>query len=213
MSLVSFEVLTNSPPHYLATSLIRHFTSSLVHNYIMVRIQVGDLFFEPYLTEAQIRARVAEIGQALQERFVGERPVFLVMLKGATMFAMDLVRAFKGPCEFSFVRAKSYLGTSSSENVQILLAPDQKEVKGRHIIIVEDIVDSGRTMDRFLPLLAAEEPASITLVSLLLKPDMLEKEVHIDHVGFRIPPKFVVGYGLDYNGYGRNLGGIYQLAE
>ncbi len=111
------------------------------------------------------------------------------------------------------MRTRSYVGTSSSKDVEVLLGPEEKEVRDRHVIIIEDIVDSGRTMDRFVPLLAEQNPASLTLVTLLFKPDMLEKDITIDLIGFTIPPKFVVGYGLDYDGLGRNLGAIYQLKE
>ena len=103
--------------------------------------------------------------------------------------------------------------TSSTHEVEIILGPTPEEVTGRDIIIVEDIVDSGYTMDRFLPLLQAQNPNSICLVTLLFKPEMLEKDIKMDHIGFSIPPKFVVGYGLDYDGLGRNLDAIYQLED
>jgi hypoxanthine phosphoribosyltransferase len=177
------------------------------------RIQLHDLFFTPFLTEAQIQTRVAEIGQELGEVYRDQRPVFLVMLKGAFIFATDLVRCFPGEAEVSFVRTQSYAGTASTQEVKLILGPEPAEVQNRHIVIVEDIVDSGYTMHNFLPLLQAQQPLSVKLVTLLFKPDMLKKEVPIDYVGFTIPPKFVVGYGLDYNGLGRNLREIYQLAE
>jgi hypoxanthine phosphoribosyltransferase len=176
-------------------------------------IQLHDLHFKPYLTEEAIQQRVAEIGTLLSKEYAGRKPVFMVMLKGAFVFATDLVRYFDGPAEVSFVRTQSYIGTETTQDVKIILGPTPEEVQGRDIIIVEDIVDSGHTMNRFLPILEAQQPRSISLVSLLVKPEMLQKEVKIDHVGFSIPPKFVVGYGLDYNGLGRNIRSIYQLAE
>ncbi|MEL7221073.1 MAG: hypoxanthine phosphoribosyltransferase [Bacteroidota bacterium] len=176
-------------------------------------IQVHDLTFQPFLSVEQIQGRVQEIGIELSQKFSDQQPVFLVMLKGAFVFATDLIRSFEAPAEVSFVRTQSYVGTESSKEVKVILGPTPEEVYQRDIIIVEDIVDSGRTMDRFLPLLEAQQPRSITLVTLLFKPDMLVKDIKIDHVGFTIPPKFVVGYGLDYDGLGRNLPEIYQLHE
>lgn len=179
----------------------------------MSTIQLHDLQFEPFLSDATIQNRVAELGATLTASHAQLQPVFMVMLKGAFVFATDLVRYFQGDAEVSFVRTRSYQGTNTTHQVELLLAPTTEEVHGRHIILVEDIVDSGNTMASFLPQLQAQSPASITLVSLLFKPDMLEQKVNIDHVGFVIPPKFVVGYGLDYNGLGRNLKAIFQLKE
>ncbi len=176
-------------------------------------IQLHDLNFTSFLSEETVQQRVTELGQELHGRFADKNPVFLVMLKGPFVFAADLIRFFDAKCEVSFVRTRSYVGTSSSKDVEVLLGPEEKEVRDRHVIIIEDIVDSGRTMDRFVPLLAEQNPASLTLVTLLFKPDMLEKDITIDLIGFTIPPKFVVGYGLDYDGLGRNLGAIYQLKE
>lgn len=176
-------------------------------------IQLHDLRFKPYLSEEEIQKRVQEIAAQLTKDYGGKEPVFLVMLKGAFVFATDLLRYYEGFPEISFVRTRSYSGTSSTRNVEVLLGPTPEEVTGRDIIIVEDIVDSGHTMDRFIPILEAQNPNSICLVTLLFKPEMLEKELEIDHVGFVIPPKFVVGYGLDYNGLGRNLDSIYQLED
>lgn len=177
------------------------------------QIQLHDLSFVPFLSEQEVQERVAQMGQALHATHGDKKPVFLIMLKGAFVFGADLVRYFDADAEVSFVRTQSYVGTSSTHEVKLVVAPDPTEVADRDIIIVEDIVDSGYTMNRFIPILEAQNPKSICLVSLLFKPDMLEKEVNIDHIGFTIPPKFVVGYGLDYNGLGRNLPDIYQLKE
>lgn len=176
-------------------------------------IQLHDLQFQPYLSEETIQKRVAELGQLLQQKFADRKPVFMVMLKGAFVFATDLIRHFNEPAEVSFVRTQSYVGTETTANVRVLLGPTPEEVQGRDVIIIEDIVDSGHTMNRFIPILEAQQPRSISLVTLLAKPAMLQKEVKIDHVGFSIPPKFVVGYGLDYNNLGRNLRAIYQLVD
>ncbi|MEL6971587.1 MAG: hypoxanthine phosphoribosyltransferase [Bacteroidota bacterium] len=176
-------------------------------------IQLHDLSFRPYLSEEEIQARVKAIAQQLTAEYSGKKPVFLVMLKGAFVFATDLLRYYEGFPEISFVRTRSYSGTSSTHEVEVILGPSPEEVADRDIIIVEDIVDSGYTMHRFLPILEEQNPRSICLVTLLFKPDMLEKDIKMDHIGFSIPPKFVVGYGLDYDGLGRNLPAIYQLED
>lgn len=176
-------------------------------------IQLHDLRFKPYLSQEQLQERVRAIAQQLTAEYAGKEPVFLVMLKGAFVFATDLLRYYEGLPEVSFVRTRSYSGTASTHEVEIILGPTPEEVTNRDIIIVEDIVDSGYTMDRFLPILQAQNPRSICLVTLLFKPDMLKKDIKMDHIGFSIPPKFVVGYGLDYDGLGRNLPAIYQLED
>ena len=176
-------------------------------------IQLHQLRFHTYISAADIQARVNEIGQALKSELAGERPVFLCMLKGAFIFAADLIRAAQLDAEVDFVRTSSYQGTKSTREVKLLLAPDAELVKGRHIVLVEDIVDSGYTMQAFLPILKDLDPASVTLVTLLHKPEATKVPVEIDHVGFSIPDKLVVGYGLDYDGLGRQLPEIYQLVE
>lgn len=174
---------------------------------------MNELTFEPYLSEAVIQQRVNELGQLLYAQLSEAQPVFLVMLKGAFVFAADLIRASGLGGEIDFVRTSSYVGTVSSREIRLLLPPTPALIKNRDVILVEDIVDSGYTMQTFLPLLHDLEPKSVTLVSLLHKPDAQKVPVQIDHVGFSIPNKFVVGYGLDYNGQGRQLRGIYQLSE
>lgn len=176
-------------------------------------ITVGDLSFAPFLTEVQIQERVHELGAAIRRDYPDDPPFFLVMLKGAFIFAADLIRSTELPVELGFVRASSYLGTASTRSVNVVLPPDPKEVADRHILLVEDIVDSGHTMHQFLPRLQQLGPRSIRLVTLLHKPEAMEVEVPIDYVGFTIPPAFVVGYGLDYRGKGRQLPAIYRLAS
>jgi len=177
------------------------------------KIQLHQLFFQPYLSEDIILKRVRELGQTLKDRMEHRHPVFLVMLKGATLFAADLIQASELRGEIDFVPTASYSGTTSTREVRMLLAPDPDLVKGRDIVLIEDIVDSGYTMEAFLPKLEALGPSSITLVTLLHKPAAQQVKVKIDLIGFSIPNQFVVGYGLDYNGLGRELRGIYSLAE
>lgn len=177
------------------------------------RIRLHELSFQPFLTESDIQQRVTELGEVLADRLEGGHPSFIVMLRGAFIFAADLIRASGMDGEISFVRTSSYHGTESEGEVRMHLAPEAAAVTGKDVVLIEDIVDSGLTMQAFLPELEKLKPNSITLVTLLHKPEAQRVEVDIDLVGFVIPPKFVVGYGLDYDGRGRHLAGIWQLAE
>ncbi len=176
-------------------------------------IRLHELQFRPYLSEEVIRKRVLELGTTLSERLSDSDVTFVVMLKGAYIFAADLMRASGLGGEVCFVRTQSYSGTESGGKVKLLLAPEPELIRNRDIVLVEDIVDSGLTMQAFLPILKEMEARSITLVTLLHKPDAQRVEVPIDLIGFSIPTKFVVGYGLDYDGLGRQLPAIYQLDE
>jgi hypoxanthine phosphoribosyltransferase len=178
----------------------------------MERIIIKDLAFRPYIGAAEIEARVAALGQDIGRAYAGKCPLFLVVLNGAFVFAADLVRACAIESEITFVRLASYDGLASSGKVKTILGLPEG-LDGRHIIIVEDIIDSGRTLAGFIPQLQQHLPASIAVAALLVKPDALEHRVSIDYKGFDIPTKFVVGYGLDYDGLGRQLPDIYQLEE
>lgn len=169
--------------------------------------------FRPFLTQEVLQARVTELGEALYERLAEKDPTFVVMLKGAFIFAADLVRASRLGGEVCFVRTSSYTGTQSEGKVKVLLPPEEALVRDRDIVLIEDIIDSGLTMQAFLPILEALKPRSVTLVTLLHKPEAQRVDVPIDLIGFSIPTKFVVGYGLDYDGLGRQLPAIYQLDE
>lgn len=175
-------------------------------------IQIHDLYFRPFMTADAIHDRVRELAQAIHRDYAGRRPLFLGILNGAFIFAADLVRYCDLPCEVSFIKLSSYRGLRSGGDVTSLIGLEI-DIKDRHIILVEDIVDSGNTMQKLLPDLMALKPASLALAVLLLKPDAMDHPVEIDYLGFEIPPEFVVGYGLDYNGLGRNLPGLYRLSE
>lgn len=153
------------------------------------------------------------MGAELNLMQAGGRVCFVIMLKGAFVFAADLLRASALQGEVCFVRTSSYSGTSTEGKVKLLLPPEEALIRDREVIVVEDIIDSGYTMQAFLPALVAMKPRSVKLVSLLHKPDARRVDVAIDLIGFSIPDKFVVGYGLDYDGLGRNLPAIYQLEE
>lgn len=178
----------------------------------MANIKLHELTFAPYLSEAKIQSRIREMAADIAETYADQCPIFLGVLNGAFIFTADLLRACAFPCEISFIKLASYQDTVSSGDVQTLIGL-QQEVTDRHLIIVEDIVDSGRTLYQFLPDLRKLGPASVAVASLLSKPAAHEFPVRIDYLGFEIPPDFVVGYGMDYNGLGRNLPGLYQLVD
>lgn len=174
------------------------------------QVRIRDLSFELLFPESDVQQRVRELGIALTESHGGLNPLFISILSGAFVFASDLIRAFPGDCEVGFVKLSSYQGTRSSGDVQTVMGLE-KDLAGRHIVVVEDIIDTGRTLHFFLDHLQQQQPASICTVAFLRKPDAVEFPVPVEHVGFDIENKFVVGYGLDYDGLGRNLPGVYQL--
>ncbi|MBK8490097.1 MAG: hypoxanthine phosphoribosyltransferase [Saprospirales bacterium] len=175
-------------------------------------ISVHDHRFELYLSEQQIQARVAEMGRQISLDYAGKRPVFLAILNGAFMFAADLVRSCDLDCELAFIKISSYRGLASTGKIETVLGLNVP-VENRDLIIVEDIIDSGNTMRALLPDLQKLGPASVALAALLLKPECLQYPINIEYLGFQIPDRFVVGYGLDYDGLGRNLPSIYQLRQ
>lgn len=179
----------------------------------MQTIQIKNKTFHQYITEDEIQARIRQIANELGEKFHDKHPVFIVVLRGAFMFAADLLKRFNHPCEIEFVKLTSYQGMESSGKINVTLPLKEEVIQGRDIIIMEDIVDSGLTMDFFMHYLQGMNPASVSLVTFLYKPANLQKEVKIDYIGFTIPELFVVGYGLDYDGEGRNLGAVYQLKK
>ena len=175
-------------------------------------VQLHDLQFVPFLSKTQIRERVREMGRIISADYAGKRPVLLGVLNGAFLFIADLVRSLEIDCEICFVKLRSYEGTRSSGEVETLLGLDT-DIEDRHVLLVEDIVDTGNTLHYFLPDLQQFKPASVELVALLLKPAALQQPLDIRYLGFEIENRFVVGYGLDYNGLGRNLPAIYQLKK
>jgi hypoxanthine phosphoribosyltransferase len=175
-------------------------------------MQIHDLHFKPLISPEQIQERVNNIGAALTAQYGDKKPLFISILSGAFVFASDLMRAFDGHCEVGFVKLASYQGTRSSGDVQTVMGLE-KDLRGRHLIVVEDIVDTGRTLHFFIDHLRQQEPASICTVALLCKPDALQFDVPVDYVGFEIPDEFVVGYGLDYDGLGRNLPEIMVIEQ
>jgi hypoxanthine phosphoribosyltransferase len=176
----------------------------------MSTIQVLDKTFEPYLKEAAIQEKITELAEQLNQDYAGKRPLFLSILNGAFLFTADLFKQITIEAEVSFIKLASYKGTSSTGNVITAIGLDIN-VKDRHIIILEDIIDTGKTLHHYLPQLENMQPASVKIAVLLNKKEALQYPVQVDYTCFDIPNKFVVGYGLDYDGLGRNSKDIYQL--
>ena len=178
----------------------------------MKSITVRDKEFVPYLTDAQIQKRIVELAATLEKDYSGKTPLFIGVLNGSFMFVADLMKSLPFECEVAFIRLSSYSGMESTGSVKQVLGL-QDNVFGRHIVLLEDIVDSGLTMEQTVAFFQDRGPKSVEIATLLFKPEALQKDISIKYVGFEIPEKFVVGYGLDYDGYGRNLKDIYQLKE
>ncbi len=176
----------------------------------MSNIKVLDKEFEPYISEAAIQAKITELAHQLNQEYAGKRPIFLSILNGSFLFTADLFRQITIEAEVCFIKLASYKGTTSSGNVITAIGLDAN-VSGRDIIIVEDIIDTGKTLHHFLPQLESSQPTSIKIAVLLNKTEALAFPVKVDYACFDIPNKFVVGYGLDYDGLGRNTRAIYQL--
>lgn len=176
----------------------------------MSTIQVLNKTFEPYLKEAAIQEKITELAGQLNKDYEGKRPLFLSILNGSFLFTADLFKQITIEAEVSFIKLASYKGTSSTGNVITAIGLDTN-VKDRHIVILEDIIDTGKTLHHYLPQLDSMQPASVKIAVLLNKKEALQYPVKVDYACFDIPNKFVVGYGLDYDGLGRNSKDIYQL--
>jgi len=173
-------------------------------------IKVHDKSFETYLSEDKILQRVKEIAASISKDYSGRRPLFIAILNGSFMFAADLFKHLTIEAELCFIKLASYKGLKSSGNVVTSIGLED-DLFGKEVIIVEDIVDTGKTLHNFLPKLQHQQPKSLRIATLLHKSEATEYPLELNYIGFDIPNKFVVGYGLDYDGLGRNLKEIYQL--
>ena len=176
----------------------------------MAAIKVHDKTFEIYLSEETILQRVKEMAAAINKDYAGKRPFCIAILNGSFMFASDLFKQLTVDAEICFIKLASYQGMKSSGSIVTSIGLDY-DLFGKDVIIVEDIVDTGKTLNNFLPRLLNQQPRSLKIATLLHKSEATEYPLTLDYIGFDIPDKFVVGYGLDYDGLGRNLKEIYQL--
>jgi hypoxanthine phosphoribosyltransferase len=173
-------------------------------------ILVNNKQFQPFISAQKISDRVTQMAEKINNDYVGKRPLFIAILNGSFMFASDLFKLLQIDAEICFIKLASYKGTTSTGNVITAIGLDES-LKDRHVIILEDIVDTGKTLHTFLPQLKNQQPASLKIAALLHKPDAVIFPIKIDYLGFDVPNKFLLGYGLDFDGLGRNLKEIYQL--
>lgn len=178
----------------------------------MAIIEIEDKKFETLIKETEIRAAIDIVAARLNLELDGKRPLFVCVLNGAFMFAADLMRRLTIDCQISFMKVASYEGTDSSGRVKQLIGLNE-EVKGRTVVLIEDIVDTGETMVMLTKQLKDLGAADVRIATLLFKPESCRKDVTPNYIGINIPKDFIVGYGLDYNGYGRNLTDIYTLVK
>jgi len=175
-------------------------------------VQIKDKRFRPSISKEEIQRRVQELADRLNRDLAGKNPLFLAVLNGSFIFAADLYRRITIPSEISFVKLASYEGTATTGQVKEIFGVTE-DIQGRTIVIVEDIVDTGLTMQRMMETLGTRRPESIHICSLLSKPEKLQVDLNLEYVAFEIPNDFIVGYGLDYDQQGRNLEEIYTIVK
>lgn len=176
----------------------------------METIRVKDRDFKLFLPKEAIQARIAETAQRINEALADKNPLFLAVLNGSFMFAADLMKHITIPCEISFVKLASYEGMQQGGKIREVFGLSER-IDGRTVVIIEDIVDSGKTMQQLLDSLNTRNPAEIHIATLLFKPAALSCPLTLEYVVFEIPNDFVVGYGMDYDGLGRNLDQVYTV--
>lgn len=177
----------------------------------MSTIRLHDLYFKPFISEAKVKSIVKNLADQVKADLPkGEIPLFVGILNGCFLFAADFIREFEGDCEVSFVKLASYQGTESTEKVSHLVGINE-DLTGRTVIILEDIIDTGTTLQEIYNIFRNKNIKQLKIATLFFKPDVFRKELPIDYIGKSIEDKFIVGYGLDYNGLGRNYPAIYQL--
>ena len=176
------------------------------------RVQILDKTFELSLSEEEIAVAVKRVAAQINEELKDENPLFIGVLNGAFMFMADLMKQVSIPSKVTFVKLASYEGMASTGKIKEIMGLSE-DIKDRTVVIVEDIVDTGFTMQRMLEMLGTRNPKKICIASLFIKPEKLQVPLTVDYVAFSIPNDFIVGYGLDYDGYGRNLSAVYTLAE
>jgi hypoxanthine phosphoribosyltransferase len=178
----------------------------------MSLIRLHDKEFKPYLSEEDIAEAISQLAVRLNADYTGKQPLFVVVLNGAFVFASKIFTEMKMDCQVAFLRVSSYRGTESTGNVEEKMGLDV-DLNGRHVVILEDIVDTGNTMEQLRVDLKAGGAESVKICTMLFKPDAFKKDYPVEYIGLNIPDKFVVGLGLDYNELGRNIPCIYQLKQ
>lgn len=178
----------------------------------MANKKVHDKEFEIYIPNGEIRRVISDMARKINADLAGREVIFLGILNGAFMFASDLIREITLDCQITFLKLASYAGTSSTGTVKRLIGINE-DIYEKTVVILEDIVDTGVTLDNIIKQLKGYEPAEIRVATMLFKPAAYTKELKLDYVGIEIPNDFVLGYGLDYQGYGRNLADLYKVVE
>ena len=178
----------------------------------MGNVKLDDKVFKPFLTKEEISSAILKMAEKIQSDYEGMNPVFIGVLNGSFLIVADLVREFTGDCEVSFVKLASYEGTNTTGVVNELIGLNHS-IENRHVVVIEDIVDSGNTVEKLVELMGKENPASLKIATLLFKPKAYQKQIPIDYVAIEVGNEFLVGYGLDYDGLGRNLKDIYIITE
>ena len=178
----------------------------------MDTVKIKDKSFRVSIPEAEIKQHVKALAEQMSKDLEGKNPIFLGVLNGSFIFAADLMREMTVPCEISFVKLASYQGTTSTGKVREVLGINEN-LSGRTVVIVEDIVESGQTMKQMIESLGTRNPESVRICTLFFKPEKLKEDLNLDYVAFRIPDDFIVGYGLDYDGLGRELKDVYTIVE
>jgi len=173
-------------------------------------IHLHDKTFVPYISSEEIQFAIENLAKKMDDDFFEETPIFIGILNGSFMFFSDLMKQYRGMCEVSFVKVASYEGTQSTQNVKQLIGINEN-LEGKTVVIVEDIIDTGNTIEELKKILKDKKVKHLKIATLFFKPEAYKKDIKIDYIGIRIPNKFIVGYGLDYNGLGRNLPDVYEL--
>jgi hypoxanthine phosphoribosyltransferase len=175
-------------------------------------IHLHDKTFEPFISSEEIDFAIANMAKQMDDDFFDEIPVFVGILNGSFMVLSDLMKHYRGMCEVSFMKLASYEGTESTNTVKQLIGINEN-LEGRTVVIVEDIVDTGNTIEELKAIFKEKKVKHLKIATLFFKPEAYKKDIKIDYIGIRIPNKFIVGFGLDYDGLGRNLADVYQLAQ
>ena len=175
-----------------------------------MNIKLHDKIFEPYLDKLTIERRISELSVLITATYADQKPIFLVVLNGAVIFASDLLKQLNFACEIHFIKLSSYQGLNTTGDIKTVIGLTE-DIENRAVVIIEDIIDTGNTLYHLVPELEKLRPKSVAICALLQKTAALTVDLKADFIGFEIPNRFVVGYGLDYDNLGRNYPMIYQL--